>query len=51
MQRFALEEWLGEIFLTADGSVLERFSADERWTASAAFDAVYPGRLIPELLR
>lgn len=49
VQRFALEEWEGEIFLTADGAVLERFSVEDQWSATAAFHAVYPGLLIQEL--
>ncbi len=46
--RLALEGTFGEIVLTADGRVLDRFAAGELAVAMAAFRDVDPGRLSRE---
>ncbi len=45
VSRLALEGAFGEIVLTADGRILDRFDASDLATAMAAFRDVDPGRL------
>ncbi len=50
VSRLALEGAFGEIVLTADGSILDRFASNDLLSAMAAFREVDPGRLSGEVV-